>query len=104
MKTIHTRQDFLKTDEAQAYADTVSNPVFITGLRAALLEFLVSNTQGTTWEAAARSHDYQQGAKDFAQYLLTFLDAEPAKPQTATENLKWPTKQSLAQRPPKQNP
>ena len=97
MRTIHARTEFLSTPTAQGYADSIVQPAFIAGLRIALLEFMVSQSQGQTWEAAARTHDYMQGAKDFAEYLLTFTDPEPAKPQRTNENLKWPTKQSLQQ-------
>lgn len=101
MRTIHPRLEFLQSPTAQSFADAITAPGFVAGLRSALLEFMVSEPRGQTWEAAARSQDYQQGAKDFAQYLLTFTDSEPAKPQPTNENLKWPTKQSLQpQRPP----
>lgn len=98
MRTIHTRAEFLTSPTAQGFADAIAAPAFVSGVRAALLEFVISEPRGQTWEAAARSQDYQQGAKDFAQYLLTFTDPEPAKPQPTNENLKWPTKQSLQER------
>lgn len=101
MRTIHPRAEFLTSRAAQQFADAIAEPAMVLGVRAALLEFMASEPRGATWEAAARSQDYQQGAKDFAQYLLTFIDQEPAKPQPTNENLKWPTKQSLQQRPPK---
>lgn len=101
MRTIHPRSEFLGTTTAQTFADVISDPAFVTGVRTALLEFMVSEPRGATWEAAARSQDYIQGARDFAQYLLTFLDSEPTKPQPTNENLKWVTKQSLHQRQPK---
>ena len=102
MRTVRPRAEFLTSPTAQSFTESVSNPNFVAGVRAALLEFMVAEPRGQTWEAAARSQDYQQGAKDFAQYLLTFTDQEPAKPQPTNENLKWPTKQSLQQhRPPR---
>ena len=70
-------------------------PEFAPGVRAALAEFAAAEPRGQTWEAKASAHDYQQGARDFAQYLLTFIDQEPATPQPTNTNLKWPTKQSL---------
>jgi hypothetical protein len=100
MRTIRARTEFLATTTAQAFADAVASPAFVIGVRFALFEFMIAEPRGTTWEAAARSQDYQQGAKDFAQYLLTFTDSEPEKPQPANENLKWPTKQSLQPRHP----
>lgn len=99
MRTIHTRAEFIASPTATAYADAITKPEFIAGVRAALLEFVISEPRGRAWEEAAQSHHYTQGAKDFAQYLLTFIDQEPAKPKPTTENLKWPTKESL-QRPP----
>lgn len=102
MKTIHGRKEFLGSNESNSFAESVSNQAFISGLRVALLEFMADQPRGNTWEDAARSHHYVQGAKDFAEYLLTFTDAEPQKPQPTNENLKWPTKQSL-QRQPKAN-
>lgn len=102
MRTIRCRDEFRASRSAQNFADAVSVPDFVIGVRSALLEFLISEPRGQTWEQAARSQDYQQGAKDFAQYLLTFTDPEPDKPKPTNENLKWPTKQSLQQpRPPK---
>ena len=95
MRTIHPRAEFLTSSTAQAFADALAQPGFIAGLRAAMLEFLASEPHSRSWEDAARAHHYQQGAKDFAEYLLTFTDAAPAKPQPTNENLKWPTKQSL---------
>jgi len=98
MRTIHPRAEFLQSPAAQSFADSLANAEFIAGIRAALLEFVISEPRGNAWEEAARSHHYVQGAKDFAEYLLTFIDAEAKKPQPQNENLKWPTKQSL-QRP-----
>lgn len=101
-RTIHTRSEFLQSSTAQGFADSITAPAFVVGLRAALLEFLVAEPHGRAWEDAARSHHYSQGAKDFAEYLLTFTDSEPVKPKSANQNLEWPTKQSLQQRrPPK---
>ncbi len=102
MRTIHPRLEFLQSPAGTAFAETISNnPDLIAGIRAALLEFSISQPPGRTWEDAARSHHCVQGAKDFAQYLLDFINSEPAAPQPTDANLKWPTKQSLqAQRPP----
>lgn len=99
MRTIHPRPDFLASNVAQPFGDLLANPALAVGIRAALLEFQIAEPRAATWEQAAQSHHYLQGARDFANYLLTFLDSEPIKPQPANENLKWPTKQSLQPRP-----
>ena len=97
MRTIYPRAEFLTSPTAQPFGDLITNPVFVVGVRAALLEFVTQESRARGWEEAAQSHHYTQGAKDFAQYLLTFLDQAPVKPKPTNENLKWPTKESLQQ-------
>lgn len=102
MRTVHPRKEFLQSPEGNAFAESIANPAFVAGVRAAVLEFSVSESRSQGWEDAARSHHYIKGAQDFAEYLLTFIDSDPKTPaQPANANLTWPTKQSLQQRPPK---
>lgn len=102
MRTLSPRDEFLKGPQGQAFADLLANPVLVAGIRAAFLEYQFRQAYGRTMEEAMREHYHLQGAKDFTEFLLTFIDPEPARPKPEQENLKWPTKQSLTQRPPPQ--
>jgi hypothetical protein len=104
---LQPKLDFLKSDEAKAFAELAKSPVLRRGIDVALLQFIADLPRPDGLENACRQDYEVHGAKSFIWQLLNLTEAEAAPPKPPTQNLTWqrppqPQKKPLLR--PKQQP